>query len=208
VVVVGGAVYDLVAKSFDSIDANIRTSLPGLTVSSFGGVGRNIAETLARLGRQVSLVSAVGDDYQGRALSSHARQLGVDTTNLLTASSRHHKTATYTAIHDKDGDLYVGIADMEIFKSITESVIQGIYGAVRKSKCVVVDGNLEPEIFATLVKFCHTYRVPVFFEPTSNHKCVAPIDTDTLHMVRINWMLIIETFLMPPNLRSTSSSPM
>ena len=38
------------------------TSNPGRVSSDFGGVARNVAENLARLGRRVSMLSRVGAD--------------------------------------------------------------------------------------------------------------------------------------------------
>ena len=42
-----------------------RSKPAGMIRSAFGGVGRNIAETIARLGHLVHLHSVVGDDEAG-----------------------------------------------------------------------------------------------------------------------------------------------
>ena len=64
-VVVGGAVTDLVASAAQGRPLLPRTSSPGQLVLSAGGVGRNIAEGLARLGEPPLFLSAVGDDALG-----------------------------------------------------------------------------------------------------------------------------------------------
>jgi len=60
VVVIGGINVDIKSR----VDAPLvmATSNPGTTTVTAGGVGRNIAESLARLGVRTSLISAVGDD--------------------------------------------------------------------------------------------------------------------------------------------------
>ncbi|MEI8181049.1 PfkB family carbohydrate kinase, partial [Aestuariivirga sp.] len=63
VIVIGGANVDIKGRSRGSFVAG--TSNPGEVTVSAGGVGRNIAENLARLGISVSLVTALGQDANG-----------------------------------------------------------------------------------------------------------------------------------------------
>ena len=79
------------------------TSTPGAIRISVGGVGRNIAENLARLGERVVLLSAVGDDDAGRRLLQQARECGIDVSHVLV--DPHHRTAAYLAILDDTGNL-------------------------------------------------------------------------------------------------------
>ena len=58
VLVVGGAVLD--AKVRIAVRPVMGSSNPGTSTSTVGGVGRNIAENLARLGTPTNLVTAVG----------------------------------------------------------------------------------------------------------------------------------------------------
>ena len=59
VLVIGGAHLDVLARSSAPLRAH--TSNPGTTVRTFGGVGRNVAENLARLGTPTRMLLAVGD---------------------------------------------------------------------------------------------------------------------------------------------------
>ena len=56
----GGAVIELVAKPKTGSSLILGTSNPGICKECDGGVGRNIAEVLSRLGIQTALLSAVG----------------------------------------------------------------------------------------------------------------------------------------------------
>ena len=69
VIVVGGAVVDLVARPSDGSDLILGTSNPGVVVESDGGVGRNVAEVLGRLGAKPILYTAVGNDSLGHAIA-------------------------------------------------------------------------------------------------------------------------------------------
>lgn len=204
IMVFGGCVIDMIAKSTSTLSSG--TSNPGHLTLTFGGVGRNIAEGLGRLGQPVRLVSAVGDDSNGASLLEHVREAGVDTSlvrvvgkgtltgisssgggsgsgSRRTAGAAVPATATYTAIHDHTGDLLVGIADMSILKEIDPEQVADLAGAIRKCRIVVCDGNLRPETFTALQKITSSYLIPFFFEPTSDHKCLLPVETKSLHQV-------------------------
>ncbi|MUW15692.1 carbohydrate kinase family protein [Halorubrum sp. CBA1125] len=54
--------------------------------TAFGGVGANVAVALDRLGRDVALVSRVGDDAYGRRALDNLADTGVDATHVATGS--------------------------------------------------------------------------------------------------------------------------
>ena len=61
IIVIGGANIDISAKSSAPISA-VGDSHNGQISTSAGGVARNIAENLARLGSTVQLITGLGDD--------------------------------------------------------------------------------------------------------------------------------------------------
>ena len=93
------------------------TSNPARQQESAGGVARNVAENLARLGLEVSLVTAVGDDAPGRALLAHAASLGIRTDASLQLAGQ--STGSYTALLDKQGELLLAMAAMDLCEAIT-----------------------------------------------------------------------------------------
>ena len=143
-----------------------------LTRLPAGGVGRNIAETIARLGHEVSLHSVVGDDEAGRSLLAHCDTIpmlnrqGVRIINGVTS-------AQYLSLNDEDGDLVAAIADMAIFSYLTpESVSEE---SIAAAAILVVDGNLPSFTLKHVCQLAKKNGVPVFFEPTSVPKrCLAP----------------------------------
>ncbi len=117
---IGGAVID--RKYRTDAPARHGTSNPGRGSVGFGGVARNVAEGLARLGSRVALRSVVGDDEAGRALAAHLAGLGVDIAGLRTAAGQ--RTAEYAAILDPDGALALAVADMGVLDGLYEVIAQ------------------------------------------------------------------------------------
>jgi pseudouridine kinase len=116
---IGGAHLD--HRGLLGAPALIGTSNPGEMRVDFGGVARNVAHNLARLGRRVTLVSRVGADDSGRQVACHASAAGID-TSLFTASQRR-PTASYTAVLESSGELVIGLADMDIYDELTPAVL-------------------------------------------------------------------------------------
>lgn len=97
------------------------TSNPVALSTALGGVARNVAESLARLGCPVALVSRVGNDVDGDRVISMMTGLGVamDGTGYSTEAA----TAGYTALVGPDGDLCVGMADMGVYDELSPEVL-------------------------------------------------------------------------------------
>lgn len=76
-VVVGGAVIDLVAKPQAGKELLDHTSNPGSVEQSYGGVARNAAEAMARLGAAPVFVSAISSGGAGAGLRSNIAELGM-----------------------------------------------------------------------------------------------------------------------------------
>lgn len=113
------------------------TSNPGNVSTTFGGVARNVAENLARLGCRVSMISRVGDDDAGRAVVAHLASLGVD-TSMIAAAPR--PTASYTAILDPEGELVIGLADMDLYDEIAPPLLDA--ARLRAHDLCFADTNL------------------------------------------------------------------
>ncbi len=119
VVVMGGSVIDLVAKPEKGNELILATSNPGICQESDGGVARNIAEVLGRLGCKPILYSAVGGDSRGAALRQRmACDYDISTDRQCINVVDDCNTATYLALLGSDGDLHTAIADMSVLSHI------------------------------------------------------------------------------------------
>lgn len=147
IVVIGGANVDLRGKPQEPL--LIATSNPGTVHRRPGGVGRSIAENLARLGAEVVLLSAVGDDEPGHYLLQATAAAGVDTNQVLVVPQQN--TATYLAILDEKGTLAAAISDMRVLEDLTPEYIKGQRDEIEKAQAVLFDANLSPAAMETIV---------------------------------------------------------
>src|ERR1700716_715484 len=105
---VGGADVDRKFTLDGAASAGV-TSLCGRAVMRFGGVARNVAHNLVRLGVTTTLVSLAGDGDGGRALVRDVAQHGVDPSGVTLVEGA--TTAQYAAVIDPHGALVFEIAD-------------------------------------------------------------------------------------------------
>jgi len=165
VVVVGGANTDIVGASSAAVRAN--DSNPGHIRVSAGGVGRNVAENLARLGVNVSLVTAFGGDEAGRALMEACRDAGIDVSASIVAGDL--PGAHYLAILDEWCDMALAVNDMRVLDLVTPAALaEPARAALLAAAClVVVDTNL-PAV--SLEWLAATVTAPIVLEPVSEAK--------------------------------------
>jgi pseudouridine kinase len=159
IVVVGGMNVDTLARiSGDTVPGS---SNPGRTSTAHGGVGRNVAENLARLGSPVRLVGVVGDDAHGSDLLAELRLLDVDCAGVR--RSADCPTGTYTAVLDHDGALVIGVADMAATDSLGPDDVPD--ATLRGASWLVLDGNLPPDTIAHCLALAVEWDVPVVLDP-------------------------------------------
>ncbi|MFT3873925.1 MAG: carbohydrate kinase family protein [Nocardioides sp.] len=162
VVVVGGANMDLKARSAAPVVAG--TSNPGSTRMSAGGVGRNVAENLARLGSTVHLVAAVGADPIGDTLLGDTAATGVGIGHVRRLEV---PTGTYTAILDHDGELGVAVADMTATDALGPDAVRESKDLLSRAALIVLDANLASPTLTAALTVAAASRVPVVLDPVS-----------------------------------------
>ncbi|KAA3625328.1 MAG: hypothetical protein DWQ02_21905 [Bacteroidetes bacterium] len=151
--IVGAAIMDLMG--FTDYDIKIADSVPGSWKEAPGGVGRNIAENLTRLGVPTSLITAFGDDPFSKMLIADALQTGIELTHCL--HIKGGKAATFLAILDKDHDLHTGIAALEIIQKLDINCLKKRQEVLEDADIIIADTNI-PE--ATLKWLSETPGLP------------------------------------------------
>ncbi|HKJ19958.1 MAG TPA: carbohydrate kinase family protein, partial [Woeseiaceae bacterium] len=146
--VVGGANIDIHGRSTRALRAH--DSNPGTVCISAGGVARNIAENLVRLGVDCRLITAVGDDHNGRTLVRLASEAGIDTQYVQEITSA--QTSTYLSVIDTSGDMAVAIADMDIIDQLTPARLRPCQSMLHQSSLIVLDTNLPDSTLAWLAR--------------------------------------------------------
>jgi len=166
VTVIGGANIDIHGKSNRSLRP--RDSNPGSVHTSAGGVARNVAENLARLGVDCRLISAVGNDHHGQMLLHLSREAGIDVQNVHVIDSS--PTSTYLSVLDDTGDMQVAIADMSIIDRLSAELLMPQQAMLRQSALIVLDSNLPDDTLAWLTRsFAAT---PIFADTVSTTKAL------------------------------------
>ena len=182
VVVVGGANMDIKARS--DAAAVLATSNPGQASMSPGGVGRNIAENLARLGTRVHLVAAVGRDPLGDTLIRETADAGVHLDYVHRTTTA---TGTYTAVLNRDGELVVAVSDMAATAELRPPQVDAARDVIAGAELLVLDGNLAAETLGYARNLAAAAGVRTVIEPVSVPKAAALAATpglfDTDHPV-------------------------
>jgi pseudouridine kinase len=163
ILVIGASGVDVVARLRQ--DLQMGTSNPALIRTSFGGVARNVAENLARLGQPVSLLSVIGKDRLGDEVLAHTRQAGVDVAAVYATDK--YPTGFYTSVLDDRGVRQFAFDDMRILVELTEAYLAYNEDLFEQAGLVFLDANLPEAALTSAFKLAHKYKLPVCADPTS-----------------------------------------
>lgn len=162
--VIGGANIDI--SGFSHKPLRYHDSNPGSVGMALGGVGRNIAENIARMGLDVKLLSAVGGDVYGEKIINDCRSLNIDIDSVKILEDQ--RTSIYLSIQDENGEMVLALSDMEITEKINIDYINRNSGLIEKAKVVVVEANLREEVLEYLFS---NFKDTVFYvDPVSTTK--------------------------------------
>lgn len=147
--------------------AVIGCSNPARGIKSFGGVARNVAEVLVRLGAEARLASVVGEDRPGDDLDAAMRSCGVDTS--LVSRRRGARTAEYIAAFH-EGELFSAFADMEVLDTIDPPFIDNVLKSKEHIDGLFADCNLPVPVLVRLREHCGEKRLALAVNTVSTAK--------------------------------------
>ena len=116
-----------------------RDSIPGHIKISFGGVCRNIAENLARVGVNTQFISTLGDDENGKSILEHSKKFGYNMENSLFLEGE--STPTYLAILNHQGEMESAVVDMESLNKMDEVFVDGKHEVFENAEYTIVDSD-------------------------------------------------------------------
>ena len=146
--VIGAVNIDLIGypdKKLIFKDDNI-----GRLETVLGGVGRNIAENLARLDVKVNFLSVFADDHFANQIKQSCNELNIAIENSLVVKDA--TTSTFMAIMDKDKDMALGISAMHIYDGIPESFILDNLATIKNTEYCILETNMPQSILELVVK--------------------------------------------------------
>ena len=149
IVIVGAANVDIVTKSKAKIvpgDSN-----PAEVNMKAGGVARNIASMLVAQGIDVSLITAVGDDFLGNYLRKSCVDIGINTDFWIV--KRGMTTGVYVAALENDGELHAGFNAMAATECIEKGEIAKHKEIIKDADLLILDLNLTETILAAALEF-------------------------------------------------------
>ena len=161
--VVGAANIDI--GGFPSGRIAMRDSNPGRVRLSAGGVGRNIACNLARLGVETQLVAPLGGDAFADIVRADCAQAGVGLD--LAFAFPGEASSSYLFIADSAGDMHLAVSDMDICAKLTPAALADRLDALNAMDAVVLDANLSAETLAFLAE---NLRAPILADAVSTAK--------------------------------------
>lgn len=173
-VVIGASMIDIVGSSQNPLIH--KDSNPGQIRVSAGGVSRNIAENISRLGAHVSLLTSLSDDSFGQMIKDSCIRANVDISDAYLMQGGI--TTTYLAILDNKGDMDLALSDTSALDKLpVEYIIKKDY-VLKSSEVIVVDAALPSDVMDVIVqKYASSKRI--FIDPVSVGK--AKSIKDKLH---------------------------
>ncbi|WP_426454450.1 carbohydrate kinase family protein [Paenibacillus sp. S-38] len=135
-----------------------------------GGVGRNVAENLGRLGVPVSLVTTVNEDGNGRAVTEHLWASGVHTGDIAAVPEKG--MGFWLAVLDERGIPAGSISDMPDLAAFERLVGERGEALVSASSHIVLVLDLNESLTKTILKLASRFGKPVFGLP-SNFSVIA-----------------------------------
>lgn len=159
-VVIGGANIDIAGTS--DAEPIAGDSNPGTVCFSSGGVARNVAENLARLGVPVRFLTVFGGDPYAERIKQDCVQAGIDISAAKTEASR--TTSVYLSINDNRGEMRIAVSDMRLYDALTPGYLESHLDLINQAAVCITDTNIPQESLAFLARRC---TVPLFIDPVS-----------------------------------------
>lgn len=165
IIAVGGANVD---RKYTIVgDVRQGTSNPATVTWSVGGVARNVAENLGRLGHEVRLLTVAGNDADWQLIEKASKPyMNTQWVNFVSGGS----TGSYSAILSEAGELVIALAHMDVYDHLLPSYMEEQASAMRNASLIVCDLNIPKETVVHLKEFAETNNVPFAIVPVSTPK--------------------------------------
>lgn len=127
-------------------------SNPGRIYEEIGGAAFNAARAARRRGIAVRLVSVRGGDAAGEQVAVVIQIAGIED---LSGIFLDRSTPSYTAFLDADGDLIIGLADMNLYERgfLRQIRRRKIRDLAKQANAILVDANMPADAIEKLSQF-------------------------------------------------------
>ena len=169
IVVVGSINMDLVTQAPRFVGPG-ETILGERFLTVPGGKGANQAVAAARLGADVALVGATGDDAFGRQLREGLAIEGVDLSHVAQLADSASGTASITVAGGENQIIVVPAANARV----TPAQVERAQTLIARADAVLVQMEIPLETVEATLRLGHRLGVPVILNPAPAQKL--PID--------------------------------
>ena len=165
IICIGGANVD--RKYIVKNELQMGTSNPTTSLQSIGGVARNIAENLGRLGHNVRLLTVVGNDMEYESIEKASNHW----MNLFSVEKlANYSTGTYSAILDTQGEMLFALANMDIYDHLTVEYLKKQEAHLTNAQLLIIDMNCPKDVIEYIHTLAIGHRIPLAIIPVSSPK--------------------------------------
>ena len=126
--------------------------------TNVGGAARNVGENLGRLEDKVMLFSVVGNDVEGKMIESHSEHfMNIKAVDTIEGCP----SGTFMEVIDKNGDMVLGLAEVDIFDRMTPEWLNKHLSVLKRSKYIIIDLNCPKETIEFINGYAIKYNIPV-----------------------------------------------
>uniref|UniRef100_A0A7I5E7T3 PfkB domain-containing protein n=1 Tax=Haemonchus contortus TaxID=6289 RepID=A0A7I5E7T3_HAECO len=180
IVVIGATIVDIEAISNEDVK-NDGGSYLGELRRRCGGVGRNHADALARLGCDVSFISAIGNDQEGRYFLDSCPH--IEPSNVVCVEDL--PTAKYMSVNI-GGEVRFGISSIgDIIERISPELVTSHENLLSSADFILFDGNLSTQTIKRIVDLSTFYHKKAWFEPTDIAKLRKIFDCGAMEQIQV-----------------------
>lgn len=172
--VIGSASVDLVVKSHRQPEKG-ETILGESFFMTTGGKGSNQAVSASRLGADVYMVGAVGDDTFGEMILNNLKENHVNIDNMGTVTLQSSGTAHITLADNDNSIIVVPGANFKI----TIEQVEVVLSKVEQSDMVVIQNEIPVHITEYIINRTHELGITTIYNPAP----FVQIDTSLLNKV-------------------------
>ena len=158
IAIVGEIRAKMTGSGYRQLNQNMRTVAD--VWADYTGTAMAVSKQLVANGEEVVIVSAVGDDFLGRATKLDMKEKGMNTEFLKVVEGK--PTAMEIETLNIIGDLDYLISGMEVNKYIDEELLASALETINSCDMAVIDASLTEEALKYVVE---NVTVPKFFDP-------------------------------------------
>lgn len=127
----------------------------------FGGKGANQAVVAARLGAEVSMIGAVGDDTFGEEILANLTDCGVDTSGVKIIPDQSSGSAHITVV---DGDNAIVIV-LGANGDVEPQLIAEADELLADVTCILLQNELPVEVVEYVIDYCYQRNITLLYDP-------------------------------------------